>query len=73
MSSPSFRERIDERMRLIQIYEVFLRYGSDAVFDRGVAGNVRRALQGWFWSEHVEALTMPQRARLISRSLGPRT
>ncbi len=65
------RERIDERLRLMQIYDVFLRYSSDAMFNRGLAGNVRRALQGWFYSERVEALTMPQRARLMLEELGP--
>ena len=71
MSSPSVRDRIHERMRLMEIYEVFLRYGADAVFDRGLAGNVRRALQGWFWSEHVEPLTTPQKVRLMLEELGP--
>jgi len=71
MSAPSVRERIDGRLRLMQIYDVFLRYSSDATFNRGLAGNVRRALQGWFYSEPVEALTMPQRARLMLEELGP--
>ena len=71
MSSPSVRDRIDERMRVMEIYEVFLRYGADAVFDRGLAGSVRRALQGWFWSEHVEPLTTPQKVRLMLEELGP--
>ena len=48
MSRPTYRERVNERLRLLQIYEVFLRYGSDASFDRGFVGDLRRALQGWF-------------------------
>ncbi len=71
MSAPSVRERVDERLRLMQIYDVFLRYGSDAAFNRGLAGSMRRALQGWFYSGHVEALTMPQRVRLMLEELGP--
>jgi ubiquinone biosynthesis protein len=71
VSAPSVRERIDERLRLMQIYDVFMRYGSDAMFNRGLVGNVRRALQGWFYSEHVDPLTMPQRARLMLEELGP--
>ena len=44
MNRPSYRERVDERLRLLQIYEVFLRYSSDAIFDRGMIGDLRRAL-----------------------------
>jgi ubiquinone biosynthesis protein len=71
MSAPSLRDRFDERRRLMQIYEVFMRYGSDAVFDRGLTGNVRRALQGWFYSQPIDPLSMPQRARLMLEELGP--
>ena len=43
MSAPTYRERIGVRLRLLQIYEIFLRYGSDALFDRGVAKPDRSA------------------------------
>jgi ubiquinone biosynthesis protein len=55
----------------LQIYEVFLRYGSDATFDRGFVGDLRRALQGWFYRTHVEPLTPPQKVRLMLQELGP--
>jgi hypothetical protein len=57
MTRPTYRERVNERLRLLQVYEVFMRYGSDAVFDRGFAGDVRRALQSWLYSIPVEPLT----------------
>ena len=71
MSRVTYRERIGERLRMMEIYEVFLRYGSDAAFDRGFIGDVRRALQGWFYSERLEPLTAPQRVRLMLEDLGP--
>jgi len=48
VSAPTYRERIGERLRLLQIYEIFLRYGSNALFDRGLTGDLRRTLQGRF-------------------------
>jgi ubiquinone biosynthesis protein len=71
MSRPTYRARIEERLRLLQIYELFLRYVSDAAFDRGAAGDLRRALQGWFYRVHVEPLTAPERTRLMLQELGP--
>jgi ubiquinone biosynthesis protein len=71
VSQPTYRQRIDERLRLLQIYEAFVRYGSDAMFDRGVAGDVRRALQSWFYRVPVEPLTAPEKVRLMLQELGP--
>jgi ubiquinone biosynthesis protein len=71
MSRPTFRERVDERLRTMQMYDVMLRYGSDAAFDRGGAGDVRRSLQGWFYGTEVEALTAPEKVRLMLQELGP--
>jgi ubiquinone biosynthesis protein len=71
MSRPTFRGRIDERLRLMQIYEVFLRYGSDAAFDRGFAGDVRRGLQGWLYGLDVAPLAAPEKVRLLLQELGP--
>jgi ubiquinone biosynthesis protein len=71
MSRATTRELINERMRLLQVYELFLRYGSDAAFDRGLAGTLRRGLQGWFYDTHVERLSPPAKARLLLQELGP--
>jgi ubiquinone biosynthesis protein len=71
MSRPTYRQRVNERLRLLQIYEVFLRYGSDAAFDRGLFGDTRRALQGWFYHTPVEPLREPEKVRLMLQELGP--
>jgi ubiquinone biosynthesis protein len=71
MTQPTYRERLNERMRLLQVYEVFVRYGSDAVFDRGFAGDIRRALQSWLYSTPVEPLAAPEKVRLMLQELGP--
>jgi ubiquinone biosynthesis protein len=71
MSRPSYRERVNERLRIMQIYDTFLRYGSDAAFDRGLVGDGRRALQSWFYSTPVEPLSAPEKVRLMLQDLGP--
>ena len=71
MSGPTYRERIGERLRLLQIYEIFLRYGSDALFDRGMLGDSRRALQGWFYGLRLAPLSEPEKVRLMIQELGP--
>lgn len=45
MTRETYRERIDERLRMLQVYDVFLRYGADGAFDRGVLGDFRRFIQ----------------------------
>ncbi len=71
MSGPTYRERIGERLRLLQIYEIFLHYGSDALFDRGMLGDSRRALQGWFYGLRLAPLSEPEKVRLMIQELGP--
>ena len=67
------REKLHERVRLLQVYEVFMRYGTDAAFDRGALGDVRRRMQNWLYRpEHpVEPLADPVKARLLLQELGP--
>ena len=71
MTRTTFRDRIDERLRLMQIYDVFIRYGTDEAFGRGIAGDVRRWMQGKLYGVPVEALTAPEKARLMLQELGP--
>jgi ubiquinone biosynthesis protein len=71
VSRSGYRERIDERLRLMQVYEVMLRYAADGVFDRGVAGDARRSMQSWLYRTEVEELTAPQKVRLLLEELGP--
>ena len=67
------REKLHERVRLLQVYEVFMRYGTDAAFDRGALGDFRRGMQNWLYRpEHpVEPLADPVKVRLLLQELGP--
>jgi ubiquinone biosynthesis protein len=67
------RERMNERLRLMQVYEVLLRYGSEALFDRGAIGALRRSVQTWAYSTNgpIEKLDAPVKARLLLQELGP--
>ncbi len=71
MSRMTYRERVDERLRLMQVYDVFVRYGADAAFDRGLPGDTRRWLQEKLWGVPVEPLAAPVKARLMLQELGP--
>jgi ubiquinone biosynthesis protein len=71
MSRGTYRERIDERVRLLQVYDVFLRYGADGAFDRGVLGDFRRLVQSRLYGVDVMPLSHPEKARLMLQELGP--
>ena len=73
MKRQTQREKLHERVRLLQVYEVFLRYGTDAAFDRGALGDFRRTMQNWLYRpEHpVEPLADPVKVRLLLQELGP--
>jgi ubiquinone biosynthesis protein len=65
--------RIRESLRLQQTYNVFMRYGGDAAFDRGLIGDFRRSMQQWIWqpAQRVVPLSMPVKVRLMLQELGP--
>jgi len=67
------REKLRERGRTLQIYEVFMRYGTDAAFDRGSLGDFRRWMQTWLYrpAQPVERLPTPVKVRLALQELGP--
>ena len=67
------REKLRERARTLQIYEVFMRYGTDAAFDRGSLGDFRRWMQTWLYRQPqpVERLPTPVKVRLALQELGP--
>jgi ubiquinone biosynthesis protein len=67
------RERVAERLRLLRVYEILLRYGSDAIFDRGAVGDVRRSMQTWLYQpdESLRRLRTPTKVRLLLQDLGP--
>jgi ubiquinone biosynthesis protein len=62
-----------ESVRLAQVYNTFLRYGLDIVFDRGRFGLGRRRLQYWLHDVHERPthLATPTKARLMLQELGP--
>lgn len=67
----TYRERVQERLRLMQVYDVFVRYGTDAVFDRGFFGDTRRWIQSKLWGVDLEPLPAPVKLRLMLQELGP--
>jgi ubiquinone biosynthesis protein len=70
-SRASYKDRIHERQRLLQVYDVFLRYGADGAFDRGALGEFRRWIQSRLYGVHLEPLSSPEKARLMLQELGP--
>jgi ubiquinone biosynthesis protein len=73
MRRETTRERFQERLRLLQVYETFLRYGADAVFGRRALGEFRRRMQTWAYQtkQPVERLSAPVKTRLLLQELGP--
>jgi len=67
------REKLRERARTLQIYEVFMRYGTDAAFDHGSLGDFRRWMQNRLYRPPVpvERLSTPVKVRLALQELGP--
>jgi ubiquinone biosynthesis protein len=66
-------DRIRESLRLQKVYNTFLRYGMDILFDRGVIGDFRRMMQTWIYSppQPLELVTLPVKVRLMIEELGP--
>ncbi len=63
---------LEERVRLVRVYDTLNRYAVDAVFDGlGGVGRLRRRLQSWWWDTPVEQLPLPVRFRLLLQDLGP--
>ena len=67
------QEQLAERLRLLQVYEVLMRYGTDSVFGRGRVGGLRRGVQSWLYSTNgpIEPIEPPVKARLLLQELGP--
>lgn len=62
-----------ESLRLQQIYNVFLRYSTDLLLDRGVVGEFRRFMQEVIYrpAQPLYHVTMPVKVRLMLQELGP--
>src|SRR5512135_2896254 len=67
-------DKARESLRLQQVYNTFLRYGWDVLFDRmPVLGDYRHSLQAWAWDlpKQDEPLSTPVRVRMMLEELGP--
>ena len=68
-------DKARESLRLQQVYNVFLRYGFDVLFDRWeTIGNFRRSMQSWIWQiprDDLESVPLPTKMRMMIEELGP--
>lgn len=70
---PSGLPAAAERVRLLRIRRALFRHGLDALFSRGITGEVRRWMQTKIWqpSAPIEVLPLAVRFRLLLQDLGP--
>jgi ubiquinone biosynthesis protein len=66
-------ERFRERQRLLQTYDVFVRYGTEFVFDRGLIGGIRRRMQQLLHRPPYKLVPLDPavKVRLMLQELGP--
>ena len=67
-------DKFRENLRLQQVYNVFLRYGLDTLFDRWeIVTDFRHSMQRWVWQlpEEIHSLSEPVKMRLMLEELGP--
>ncbi len=64
---------ISRRMRTLQTYDVFMRYGVDSAFERGGIGDFRRRMQQFLYDPPMplRELDPPTKTRLMLQELGP--
>ena len=73
MREMTLLDRIRERRRLEQIYNVFVHYGVDFLFDRGIVGVFRRRMQQLLHRPpyRLVQLPAPVKMRMMLQDLGP--
>ena len=73
MRTSSSLDRFRESLRLQQVYNTFVRYGMDVLFDRGLMGDFRRSMQSWVYDppQSLVPLSTPVKVRLMIEELGP--
>jgi ubiquinone biosynthesis protein len=73
MREMTLLDRIRERRRLEQIYNVFVHYGVDFLFDRGIVGVFRRRMQQLLHRPpyRLVQLPAPVKIRMMLQDLGP--
>jgi ubiquinone biosynthesis protein len=67
-------DKVRESLRLQQVYNVFLRYGYDTLFDRWeLLADFRHRMQRWVWNlpDDMEPLSEPVKMRMMLEELGP--
>jgi ubiquinone biosynthesis protein len=67
-------DKARENLRLQQVYNVFMRYAMDDLFNRwGLVSDFRHRMQKWVWQlpEEVEPLSEPVKVRMMLEELGP--
>lgn len=65
---------LEERLRLLRVYDTLWVYTLDAAFDRaGPLARFRRAMQRWLWRPEIPpgGVPAPVRFRLLLQELGP--
>jgi ubiquinone biosynthesis protein len=70
----STMDKARENLRLQQVYNVFMRYGMDDLFNRwGPISDFRHRMQKWVWHlpQEVEPLSEPVKVRMMLEELGP--
>ena len=67
-------DNVRESLRMQQVYNVFVRYGWDLIFQRWrLLGSLRHSMQSWVWQlpDEIEEVTTPVKVRLMLEELGP--
>ena len=70
----STMDKARENLRLQQVYNVFMRYGMDELFNSwGPVSDFRHRMQKWVWQlpKEVEPLSDPVKVRMMLEELGP--
>lgn len=73
MATRSGFDQVRENLRLQQVYNVFVRYGMEMIFDTGILGIIRRRMQLWIYhpDRPFEQVSTAVKVRLMLQELGP--
>lgn len=73
MATRSGFDQVRENLRLQQVYNVFVRYGMEMIFDTGILGIIRRRMQLWIYhpDQPFEQVSTAVKVRLMLQELGP--
>ena len=74
MEQASSLDKVRENLRLQQVYNIFVRYGLDIMFERfPTVATMRHSMQRWVWNlpPDLERPSLPVKVRLMIEELGP--